>query len=519
MAERSEHVELLIREEEKAFGRTLDRGIVRFAELAGRVPKGGAIPGGEAYDLYATYGFPRTWSSSWRASAGSRSTSRLGRGARQAPGREPLGGRVPPAALGRAVSALPPTRSTYHEAHGAATSAESTVVGFFPGEGATPLCSPTALLRRVRRPGRRPRRIEALDGTFRFEVTDTQKMGSVVVHRGRAEGSAAPAWPCAREVDVERRQLTRKNHTATHLLHAALRAVLGEHVTQQGSYVGPDRCASTSRTRAPWRPRSSRRSSARQRRGRRQRQARDHVEDLAAAKARGVMALFGEKYEDRVRVVHVPGVSLELCGGTHVAAAGDIGLFVIVTEGAIQAGVRRIEALTARPPCASSRSSAACCAPRPSCSSRPGRRPARVEQLQQQVKDAKKVQKQSAKAGVATRSRPSRPSSPCTTACMRRGGARPRPGGPARPRHARQVALAGPGGGLARARGDKVPWIVCARRGAPARRHLAALVPLLQEHLAAAAAASPTWPRARARTPGRPRRARGVGRAPARTPG
>ena len=149
------------------------------------------------------------------------------------------------------------------------------------------------------------------------------------------------------EVDAPLRDATRRNHTATHLLHAALRQVLGPHVKQAGSLVAPDRLRFDFSHFAP---------VTRDELNEIERLVNEHIyanmpvhterRSTQDAMAAGAMALFGEKYGDRVRVVSVPGFSMELCGGTHCRATGDIGAFVIVQENGIAAGVRRIEALT-----------------------------------------------------------------------------------------------------------------------------------------------------------------------------
>ena len=184
----------------------------------------------------------------------------------------------------------------------------------------------------------------------RFQVNDTRKEGDHHVHIGTViEGELFPGLEVDARVDHARRQATALNHSATHLLHAALRKVLGQHVTQKGSLVDPDKLRfdfSHFEAVTPEELREIEREVNEQILA--NTPVETEVTDMESAQQKGAMALFGEKYGDSVRVLSMgtDAYSVELCGGTHVARTGDIGLLKITSEGGISSGVRRIEAVT-----------------------------------------------------------------------------------------------------------------------------------------------------------------------------
>jgi alanyl-tRNA synthetase len=184
--------------------------------------------------------------------------------------------------------------------------------------------------------------------TARFEVRDTQKRGEAHIHLGRViSGQVKIGHRFNAEVDATRRQATVLNHSATHLLHAALREVLGEHVTQKGSLVAPDSLRfDFSHPKAVTSVELTRIEDMVNDEIRHNTPVQARLMPMKAAMARNALALFGEKYGEQVRVLSIGDFSIELCGGTHVGRAGDIGIFKIIAETGVAAGVRRIEALT-----------------------------------------------------------------------------------------------------------------------------------------------------------------------------
>jgi alanyl-tRNA synthetase len=188
--------------------------------------------------------------------------------------------------------------------------------------------------------------ISTADGVF--EVSDTVKpVDGLWVHRGRVKSGTIKVGDASLVVDPALRAATRRNHSATHLLHLGLRTVLGEQAMQKGSLVGPDRLRfDYAGTRPLTAAEIAHIEDIVNERVLANYEVTTHVLPMAEAKARGAIGIFEEKYGAEVRMLTVAPDSIELCGGTHVARSGDIGMFKIVSEGGLAAGVRRIEAAT-----------------------------------------------------------------------------------------------------------------------------------------------------------------------------
>ncbi len=419
MRQRLDHVQLVIREEETSFGRTLGRGLVQFEHLERRVRAAGRneLPGEEAYELYATYGFPKDLVEQMARerelvldAAGWEGAERRHQDASRAEGtfKQLLSADE----LVQLERAAPATRSTYHGSGAEGSEVAAVLVWGAPhpalGErGVKVVLDASPFYPEGGGQVGDVGRIEGADGApLTIAVHDTQRVGSLVVHLGvleRGEPGQLAGRRVRARVDEGRRDATRRNHTATHLLHRALKLVLGEHVTQQGSYVGPDRLRfDFSHPRGVSGEELEAIETLVNERVYENRALSTTIEELEAAKARGVTALFGEKYDQRVRVVAVGDWSAELCGGTHVNAAGDIGPFLILSERAIQAGVRRIEALTGQAAVEEiQRQRRILREAAQGLKAKPEELPERIEKLQAQLKEAKKQQKSGAGADVA----------------------------------------------------------------------------------------------------------------------
>ena len=342
--------------EEERFAETLDAGMKIFEDVAGRVSNG-VIPGVDAFRLYDTYGFPLDLTADIARerdmvvdTAGFDAAMEQQRDTARAAGK--FGGGVTLSA--ELVATLQPTVFLGYDA----LQADSLRVVALLKEG-RPVQSAQAGDAVIVLTDRTPFYAESggqvgdqgvLSGNgARVEVTETQKFaGQFHGHVGTLlEGTLAVGDVVSGEVNEVRRGATILNHSATHLLHAALREVLGTHVQQKGSLVAPDRLRFDF---SHFQPISGEELAVIERKVNQQVRANNAVEvhNMAMQEALdfGAMALFGEKYGENVRVLKMGDYSTELCGGTHVSRTGDIGLFKITSEGGVSAGVRRIEAVT-----------------------------------------------------------------------------------------------------------------------------------------------------------------------------
>ena len=350
-------VENVLRQEEDRFAETLSNGMALLEAAIAALPASGAlvIDGETVFKLYDTYGFPVDLTADVARERGltidqpgfeaameaqrerARAASRFGVDQRavQLDARSRFCGYEGTQGEGRVIALI---------------AAGQRVAELKPGERGEVVLDQTPFY--AESGGQVGDAGELHGDGLRFVVEDTQKRGSANAHShvGRVAETSAPIREGQRlqaHVDARLRAATASNHSATHLLHAALRSVLGTHVQQKGSLVSPERLRfDFSHFQAVSAEELRRIERLVNEQVRANALAEIREMDYESAVASGAMALFGEKYESKVRVLRIGEFSTELCGGTHVARAGDIGYFKIVTEGGVAAGVRRIEAVT-----------------------------------------------------------------------------------------------------------------------------------------------------------------------------
>jgi alanyl-tRNA synthetase len=347
------HVEKILKTEEERFAETLDQGIEILDEAISAL-KGKVIPGEVVFRLYDTFGFPVDLTADIARERGL-SIDEKGFEHQMAGQRD----------RARAASKFGVTESASIQTDVSSgftgydrLEEESGVVALFKdgkevnsasaGEEVAAILESTPFYAESGGQVGDTGVLEAANTIF--TVADTRKSGNAILHFGKVQsGVLAKGDAVQARVDAKRRHATVLNHSATHLLHAALRKVLGEHVAQKGSLVAPDRLRfDFSHYEAVTAEQLQAIEDLVNDEIRKNTDAETRLMQYDDAVASGAIALFGEKYDDEVRVLRLGDFSVELCGGTHVSRSGDIGLFKIVSEGGVASGVRRIEAVTGK---------------------------------------------------------------------------------------------------------------------------------------------------------------------------
>ena len=344
-------VEQVLKTEEEQFARTLERGLALLDEELSKL-KGDTLDGETAFRLYDTYGFPVDLTADVCRErnikvdeAGFEAAMEEQR--RRA--RESSGFGADYNAMIRVDGASEFKGYDRLELNGKVTALfidGKAVDSVSAGQEAVVILDQTPFY--AESGGQVGDKGELKGAGFSFAVSDTQKYGQAIGHIGKvASGSLKVGDAVQADVDEARRQRIRLNHSATHLMHAALRQVLGTHVAQKGSLVNDKALRFDFSHFEAMKPEEIRAvEDLVNAQIRRNLAIETNIMDIDAARASGAMALFGEKYDDRVRVLRMGDFSTELCGGTHAARTGDIGLFRITSESGTAAGVRRIEAVT-----------------------------------------------------------------------------------------------------------------------------------------------------------------------------
>lgn len=344
-------VEQVLKTEEEQFARTLERGLALLDEELAKL-QGDTLDGETAFRLYDTYGFPvdltadvcRERNIKVDEAGFEAAMEEQRRRAREASG---FGADYN--AMIRVDSASEFKGYDHLELNGKVTALfvdGKAVEAINAGQEAVVVLDQTPFY--AESGGQVGDKGELKGAGFTFAVDDTQKYGQAIGHLGKLSAGALKVGDAVQaDVDEARRARIRLNHSATHLMHAALRQVLGTHVAQKGSLVSDKVLRFDFSHNEAMKPSEIREvEDLVNAQIRRNLPIETNIMDLDAAKAKGAMALFGEKYDERVRVLSMGDFSIELCGGTHASRTGDIGLFRIISESGTAAGIRRIEAVT-----------------------------------------------------------------------------------------------------------------------------------------------------------------------------
>ncbi|EDB4666923.1 alanine--tRNA ligase [Salmonella enterica subsp. enterica serovar Typhimurium] len=344
-------VEQVLKTEEEQFARTLERGLALLDEELAKL-QGDTLDGETAFRLYDTYGFPVDLTADVCREHNIKVDEAGFEAAmeeQRCRAREASGFGADYNAMIRVDSASEFKGYDHLELNGKVTALfvdGKAVEAINAGQEAVVVLDQTPFY--AESGGQVGDKGELKGAGFTFAVDDTQKYGQAIGHLGKLSAGALKVGDAVQaDVDEARRARIRLNHSATHLMHAALRQVLGTHVAQKGSLVSDKVLRFDFSHNEAMKPSEIREvEDLVNAQIRRNLPIETNIMDLDAAKAKGAMALFGEKYDERVRVLSMGDFSTELCGGTHASRTGDIGLFRIISESGTAAGIRRIEAVT-----------------------------------------------------------------------------------------------------------------------------------------------------------------------------
>ena len=343
---KEDYIKMVLKAEEERFNKTLDTGLEKFTEITQKL-QGEVISGADAFTLYDTYGFPLDLTAMLATEKGlkidyagfEKEMQNQKERARQA-------SKFTLSVNNEEWIELSPVTATTFVGY-TETAVLTYIQRYAVQEKGLILIQLAQTPFYAESGGQVADTGKIYNDALEVEITDVHKVNDYYIHFGKLTRGMLNNAPVTAEIDLARRKSIARNHTATHLLHKALREVLGEHTLQKGSLVHPDylRFDFAHFRSLTWEELRKVEDIVNQT-VLDNRQVFTTVKNIEDAKKEGAMALFGEKYSEKVRVVCVEGFSQELCGGTHISATGEIGLFKITAESSSAAGIRRIEAIT-----------------------------------------------------------------------------------------------------------------------------------------------------------------------------
>ena len=347
IVEKKMHIKMVINAEEERFNQTLDMGIMKFNEIVDGLGPNTIITGKDAFTLYDTYGFPLDLTELMAEEKGFEVDIKGFEKEMEAQkSRARKDAKFDAQSDGFSKLEVPADHKSEFVGYETETT-RAMIEHFYVDEENNVVLVMDKTPFYAESGGEVADTGKIYNEDFEIQVEDVQKQNEVIFHFGKLKKGKVSKSQINAQVDIQRRKNIARNHTATHLLHAALRKVLGSHLHQKGSLVAPDHLRFDF---------THFQQVTQEEIDRVERMVNEMImanlsvdpfhEDLDAAREKGAMALFGEKYDKEVRVIEISNTSMELCGGIHCHRTGEIGMFKILSESSISAGVRRIEALT-----------------------------------------------------------------------------------------------------------------------------------------------------------------------------